>query len=696
MKEEHVGRGRKIVLILIVFAVFTAFALRLFDFQIVKGDVFRNQSTNNRQDVVTMPSARGEIYDRNGKPLVTNKIEYSIVFEKAYVFTSTQNSSILALLNMLKDLPESWEDTLPIVVNTQAQTIGQLIESKYDAEITFAEGKEKQIEALKKAMELQPYATASNCFEAMIKKYKLSDMPDIPVSQARTIAGIRYDMDRLEFSALNPYVFCRDVSMDTVSKIRENKANMPGVEIRRKSIRQYDNGIIAAHLIGQVGPIYQEEYAALKEKGYALNDIVGKDGIEKAMEDYLRGEDGQRTITRNMSGDIIDDSETKPAVAGNTVFLTIDADLQLAAQKALEEIIKDLQKNYAKGDGGDCQSGAIAVTDVKTGEILALATYPYYDITTYYSSYTDLVSDPAKPLINRAINASYEPGSTMKPSVALGALEEGTIDGNSTVYCKRVYDYFAPSYCPTCMGYHGSVEVTNALKKSCNYFFFDVGRRLGINKMNYYAKQLGLGQPTGIELPESTGILSSIEYVESLGRKWQPGNTIAAAIGQMDNLFTPLQLSVYAATIANNGVRNQAHLIKSVKSYDHKETIVPEYVNPLNTLTVSQENIDLVKLGMYKVANEPGGTVASVFGNYPVKIASKTGTSEVSQKGASNHSIFMSFAPYDEPEIAVSVVLENGATHSFDSNARTAKLVYDAYFALKNGELLNESSALAP
>ncbi|GAA6395373.1 penicillin-binding transpeptidase domain-containing protein [Solibaculum mannosilyticum] len=683
--EENRHIGRRITLLVALLILVGVYVARLAEYQLIRGDEFEAQAAAPKQTTITAKAARGEIYDRNGRPLVVNKMGFSVVFLKQYMTEGTENQTILTLTNLLSSQGETWNDTLPIQLEG-----GQAV---------FEEDRDKDIENLKSDIaKINPYSTAQNCFDTLLKKYEIDEMEGLTVEQQRTIMGVRYEMDLRAFSTRYPFTFAEDISDDTVTRISENNIETPGVSIQRESTREYVSGDIAAHVIGNTGPIYAEELEELKEKGYAMDDVVGKSGIEKAMEDELRGQDGEKTITRDSEGNVVEDEITKEPVAGNSVILTIDSRIQLAAQNALETIITDLHENNAPGNGGDCTGGAAVVTDVNTGEVLALATYPYYSIDEYLTDYNSLLNAENTPLLNRATSGVYPPGSSMKPAVALGALQEGTIDANSVIKCTRKYTYY-DDYQPTCLGYHGNETVDVALKNSCNYFFFDVGRRLGITKMNFYSRQLGLGEKTGLEISESTGILAGKEYSESIGQVWNPGDVLQAAIGQGNNAFTPVQLANYVATIANGGTHYQLHLIKSVKSYDMNETVVPEEANTLNELSVNEDNIDEVKLGMYKVANEQGGTGYRYFKDYPVTIACKTGTAETTdtKKNISNHSTVISFAPYDEPQYAVSVVLEHGGTANFDSNLRTMKMIYDAIFTEDDSvQQISPESTLLP
>ena len=673
--EEKKHTVRRILMLVCVLTIAVVYVVRLAEYQLVKGEQFVQQTTYQTETTIPANAARGEIYDANGRPLVVNHIGYSVLFLRQYMTKDTQNQTILTLTTHLRENGETWNDSLPLVWADQTD---EQVAAEATGEIVFAEGRDADIEKLKSANDLQTYATAQNCYDALVKKYELDQMEGLTPSQTRDIMGVRYEMELKQFSYRNPFTFATDISEETMTYITENTLEIPGVSIQSEAVRSYESGEIAPHVIGTVRKLNPDEYDSLRNEGYSYDDIIGRDGIEKAMESQLRGQAGEKTLTLNELGKVVDNQITKAPQAGNTVFLTIDSRIQLAAQDALADIIEELQQTAAPGKGGDVKSGSAIVVDVKTGGIVAMANYPNYDI----NDYVELVSKEDAAVYNRSTLGRFQPGSTMKPAVALAGLEEGVIDANTSIYCSKVYTYY-DDYQPSCLGYHGSQTVTDALKNSCNYFFFDVGRILTIDKMNEYQKRLGLGELTGIEIAENKGILASPAYTQSMGGTWYLGNTLQAAIGQLDNSFTPIEMAMYVATIANNGTRYQAHLVKEVKSYDLSQTVQAEQINVLGTLDVKQEHIDTVKLGMYRAASEQGGNTWSYFKDFPIKIACKTGTAQTGKDESvvSPHTLFISFGPYEDPEYAVVVILENGANApSYNSNIRVARAIYDALF----------------
>jgi len=663
MKEKK-RSGRGIISICFILGFFVAFGFVLVKMQIIDGASYAAKGASIHSQTVSIKAARGEILDRNGNPLVINRQGNSIIFESAY-FPSTKeleqrDAIIIGLIRLFEKNKASWTDNLPL---------------KFDknGKIAFEANRKSDIAAMKSRdmLNLNEYATAQNCFDALIARYKLENYSK---SDARKIASVCYEMKRLNFSISSPYTFAEDVSGNLVAEIKENSSFYQGVDVEIVPYREYVNGTLAPHILGMVGAISADEYAKLKDSGYMMNDTIGQSGIEGAMEGYLRGTDGEETISTDSAGNVTT-VVTKPPVQGNTVILTIDAKLQKVAQDALKETL--LTK-----DSATAAAGAVVVINCNTGEILASASYPTYDISTYSKNYAKLATDPGAPLWNRALLSTYEAGSCMKPSVAIAALEEGVITGDTTIYCSGTYHYDGMTYLDPQDVAPKNLTVTAAIEESSNSFFYEMGRRLGIKKMDEYRTLLGLGQKTGVELNEATGVLDSPEYRESIGQIWQPGYAIQSAIGQADNLFTPIQLVNYCATIANGGTRYQPHFVSSVKTYDFSKTLLEK--EPVVTCDTgfSEKNLSIVHEGMYLVATE--GFPRRVFANLPVKAAAKTGTSQVVTRvngvpTVTNNGFVISYAPADKPEIAVCAVgqgFPNGT-----SIAPIAGKIYAYYFA---------------
>lgn len=662
-KELARGRRRALWIGLAVFAVLAVYTFRLFQIQIVDGPTYAQSSLSSYRTELPLTATRGEILDRNLKPIVVNTTRYAVIFDYNYFPRGTseealaaQNAEIDQLQQLLTEAGESWNDTLPIT-DTQPYA--------------FEEGRESAVAQLKEYLRLAEYATAENCMAALVEKYALSGWS---AEQQRRIAGVQYEMHLREFSTKTPFTFATSVSRSTSYTISENNQFFVGVEVQLNPVREYLSGTTAAHLIGTVGLLSAEEYEEYKDKGYSYNDTIGKSGIEQALESLLRGTAGVRTLYKDADGNVIDEEETVSPVTGSTAVLTLDTDLQKATEQALETVGQKIRaEGDPSGDGKDIQSGAVVVLDVNDNSVLACASWPTFDLTTYYEDYAELLNAEYNPLFNRALYGGFAPGSTFKPAVAVAALNEKKITPDSTFYCGSWYTYFANEGVRIhCLANHGDANVVYALGKSCNSFFCEMGRLVGIETLNSYCRQLGLGVASGVEVGESLGLLAGREEREAAGGVWYPADTSQAAIGQSDNMITPVQLAVYASTLANRGVRYKAHLVRSTIDYEGNETVVAPEV--LSEMTVSDETWDTVREGMLLTATN--GTATRFFVGAEYTFAAKTGTAEAGN-GGSDHGVFIGYAPADDPQVAIAVVMENGTA---TASGQVARLVLDAYF----------------
>ena len=585
-----------------------------------------------------------------------------------------ENFVIESVLNILSKTKESHIDELPISKN---------------APYSFMEGKEREANRLKKKIGVGEYADAELVMFHLKEKYALEDFDE---GKAREIAGIRYTMELKDFSLSIPYVFSEDIKTQTASIIMENSMKLKGAYVNEKEKRSYPNGDIAPHIIGQVGPIFAEEREEFSaEKGYALSDKVGKSGIEKTFEKELKGKDGKRQLVFDNRGQLTQVIELEPAIPGHTVALTIDSGMQRRAYDAIEKKITQLNQNAPTNRGKEADAGAVVAINVKTGEVLAAVNYPSFDLANYNKDFAKLSKDPRRPLWDRVLLGQYAPGSCFKPCVGVAALSEGLMKKEDTVFCGHTYTYY-DDYRPTCVGNHGNIELTRALQESCNIYFFDVGRRLGTDTINKYARELGLGVETGVELPENVGSLSTPELFSSLrnGEQWTPGNVLQASIGQLDTRFTPIQIANYTATMANKGKRMKLGFVKSINSYNLDKEISKVQPEIAFDGTGNDYAFDSVKEGMIKASRI--GTASYFFHDYPIDVASKTGSPQVSKEVT--NAVFTCFAPADDPEIAVTVIIEKGCHGLY--GAPVAKEVLDYYFdqgeltspAIKSGELL--------
>ena len=674
------GISRYIICSLLLLGVFSAYALRLFQWQIVDGQEYYDIANTTSSSYIKLTATRGEILDRNGNALAQNKTCYNIVFDDTLIDHDHLNDTILELINILEETKTEWIDVLPIQLNS-------------DGSYSFKENNDSEIEFLKSSsmLHVNQYATAQECMTQLIEMF---DCQEYAPEDAIKILSVRYNMRKNLFDADSPYTFAQDISADVMTVVNERAANMPGVRVDVTTTREYPDGALAPHIIGRTGRLTQDQYDSFEEEdnlfdmennlsGYSYDDTMGQNGIEYALEDTLRGENGKLSIETDQDGNLTSSEVEVAPQAGNTVYLTLDSRIQAVANASLAKNAKaakaDSYPTSKDPDGSDCEAGACVMIDVNTGAVLAASTYPSYDLNRYIEDvdyYNQLNNDETYPMINRAFSGSFAPGSIFKPIVAAAALQEGIINISSTVYCGHYYTYYTndTSQAPTCMGYHGNMNVLHALEKSCNIFFYDVGRRLGIEKLDAYGTLFGLGQETGLEVSESSGVLTNPEdYERRSGDTWTDGMTLSAAIGQLDNSFTPVQLVSYCASIANGGNRVQLHLVDKITDYTRENVIEEKGTTILNEVGVSDENLAIVRQGMRLVAQS--GT-ASDFANYGVAIGAKTGTAQVT--GHSDNVTFIGFAPYDDPEIAIAVVLEHGDKSTYSK--AIARDLFDAYF----------------
>lgn len=670
---KQVRKSTRLYIVMgIIVAFFCVYLGRMIWVQIVKGDEYAEKAQSVVVRNVTVEASRGEILDCNGTPLVTNRQGNSIILDASLFPTVNEqeqrNKIILSLINLIEAQGETWVDNLPLVFDSNGA-------------IQFKEDSETDIEYLKSRdmLHLNSYATAQNCFDALVEKFSLQSYS---AQDARKIASVCYELKREVFSVSNPYTFAQDVSTETVAKVKENSMFYKGVDVKVVSYREYTDGTVAPHILGRVGALSSEEYEKYKSNGYSLDDVIGKDGIEQALEAYLRGSDGQKAVTTDSAGNVSSEYTVEP-VQGDNVVLTIDTNIQVAAQNALQQVCDEL-----RGRGQEFASGAAVVLDIEDSSILACASYPTYDISTYAENYEALSQDKMSPLWNRALLSTYAPGSTFKPAMAIAGLEEGVITPTSTFNCTKNYWRFDEFQC---LEYNGEINVVHALEHSCNIFFYETGYYLGISRMNQYCQKLGLGQATGVELAEASGVLASIEYRESTGGTWNVGDTIQAAIGQSDNLVTPIQLANYCATIANGGTRNTPHFIKAIKNADYSVTYQSPYKRESYNTGFSASTLKLVQEGMALVPKYNGSATHSILSSYYPQVACKTGTAQVwrtFENGTSQQRVncfLITYAPYGDAKIAMAIVIEDAKTSA--STAKVAKAIYDAYFAKSQGSV---------
>ncbi len=605
----------------------------------------------------TLAASRGGIYDRNGVPLVTNRTVYALCFDYFSWSNATRCTVIRDTLALLDGYGTAYEDGLPLTISEPyAYTCGQ--------DSTPA----RRMARFLKYNGLDETLSAEDAMKQLCKVYKIPD--DFTQREARRVIGVLFDMYLDDFSYDNPFVVARDVDMEIVSIVSEQRTKYPGVTVELLAERQYDT-TCAAHILGRTGLILAEDYEAFAAQGYPMDAVVGRDGAERAFEPYLRGIDGERIVETGASGGIVRIIDETPAQSGGDVYLTLDIALQQAAENALGQRIAELRE-----EGIEAGGGAAVVLDVKTGDVLALASYPTYDLSAFNENYAALAADELTPMFNRAIAGTYAPGSTFKIVTATAALSEGVITPKTRIDCEGVYTYFAPNYLYHCWVYrdfgrvHGPLTAAQALRESCNCFFYEAGRLTGIRTIARYAGLFGLGAYTGIELSgEARGVVAG---PDSRSGDWYAGDTLQASIGQSDNLFTPLQLANYVATIANGGTRYAVHLLDRVERAG--EMIYEQEPEAVNTLDFSEEIYDTILEGMLAVTED--GTASTVFSDYHVSVLGKSGSAQVGTGKANG--IFILAAPAENPEIAVAVVVEHGAAGN--NAARIARDILTAYF----------------
>ena len=688
-EERKTAIRRMRVLVAAACILMLLYGLRLIFLQLVNGDDFKSQATNTTDYKFTVTAARGDIVDSRGERIATSVTGYNVVLNKLLMGDEDLDGMLQKIVELLRANGENWNDTLLI---SQPDAAGNYT-------FTAEEGStrdQKALAAMKDNLGLQQYATANDVMEKLVEDY---DLASYPLSWQRTLGGIHYEMQLQAFSNVNNFIMAENVSEATVATIKEHSLSLPGVEIVETSTRSYEQSTVLPHVLGRVGKITAEKWKVtdengqttypLREKGYNMNDIIGISGLESAYEEELRGKDGVETITRNSDGVIVDTALTTVPEPGHTVQLTIDSRFQKAVDKALAENIDMINRVYNTGSM-KAAAGAAVVLDVKDGSVLAASNYPSFDQNLYATQYSEYSADESLPLFNRALQGLYTPGSTFKPAVAIAALDTGLINRYSTVNCTRVYTYYK-DYRPKCTQHghgNGPIDVVNAIKWSCNIFFYDVGRRLTSDVYDAYAYKLGLGQRTGVEVSEAVGHLTTkndSNYMESLD--------IQAAIGQGNTVVTPVQLATYAATIANRGTRYRTHFVKAILDSNTGEVLQETQPEVMDVIEDKGETFDLIQQGMIGVSQ-----TISALANYPYTIACKTGTPQRSEgyySGSSyrhyTNTMMIAYGPTEDAQIAIGIVVEYGG-----GGARAGNLmadIFNAYFAMQDGTL-NEDGTI--
>ncbi len=679
---ERVTRRRTIFVILSFLLIMVFYGFKLYDMQVLDPDSYaKNQSTFTTYTRVK--AARGDILDINGNVLVGNRTSFNLELNHYVLLSSSgTNNHIYRLVKQCQELGIKYSESFPITMERPfTYTLNQQSSTKqshYQAYLKYIGGLDSDI-------------------TAPVLIQRLRDIYGFPEEwtdeEARAVIGIRYEMAlRNCVGTLPNYVFIYDADEDALGAVVE--LGVPGMNVEESTVREYATGY-AAHILGHVGKITAEQWEHYKDvDGYAMDADIGQSGLEAAYETYLHGVDGLREDTVAMDGTLVSRRWIQEPKAGANVKITIDLSLQRAAEDEMARLAEELTTTHKVGDGGDAEGMSVVAMDVQTGQVLVCGSYPTYDPELFHATYNDLVADPLRPTYNRALLQIYPPGSTYKVSVAIAAIDSGYVGAEEEIQDKGIFRRI-PGFYASCLNYtkygqlHYHVDAAEALRVSCNYYFYELGYRMNMEPIDTTAKALGLGEPTGIELFEYTGYRANAETKAKLysgnNRYWSVSDQVLAAIGQSDNRFTPIQLCSYAAALANRGTRYKATLLNRIESADYRTKLLEGSVGVLSRLEISDLAHQSYLQGMIDCSHTLGGTAYSVFRGYPIKVASKTGTAEHSQIGRTNNGAFICFAPAENPRIAIAVYGEY--TGSGGRLATVAKAIMDVYFAT---ELENE------
>lgn len=668
MHNRLVKPGRVAGLVILILLLLTVYLVALYKLQIIEGEANYNRSSEltNTERVVT--AARGNIYDRYGRTLVSNEETYNLKIDTDKLFANDDpNSVILELVHMVQGYGDEYTDDLPITMTPPFE---------YDPDMTAIQ--RTMLDAYYVRQEIDPNSTAVELMSYMRTRYNIDN--SYSAEEMRIIAGVRYSINVRYAVPTADYIFVEDASMKLISSIMENK--LVGIEVERAYSRKYGTEY-AAHILGYTGLMTQEEYEKYSLLNYSTDAMVGKDGVEYAFENYLHGKDGKVIETRNSAGTVLATVYEEEPEPGNHVYLTIDSVLQEQTERILANGVSILKQNIAqkraegtaRGDYNvdlkdEITGAAAVVVNVKTGEPLAMASWPTYNVATILEDYQELLEAENAPLFNRALMGTYAPGSTFKPCTAIAALTMGIVNTEDKIKCEGVYTrYAAEGYAPECWIWnstkdhltHPEENVTTAIRDSCNYYFYSIGNYLGVDDLGKFAANFGLGEYSGIELVEAKGNMSNqANHMDYAGTEWRIGDTLQAAIGQSDSVFTPIQMAEYCATVANSGTRYSASILKSIRNYDYSEKLYDREPTVMSTVESAEYNWAAVHEGMWQVLNDYiNEKNVNVWVDCQWRVAGKTGTAQKGE-GIQNDGIFMCYAPYKDPEVAIFVVVERG------------------------------------
>ena len=688
MHNRLVKPGRVAGLVILILLLLTVYLVALYKLQIIEGEANYNRSSEltNTERVVT--AARGNIYDRYGRTLVSNEETYNLKIDTDKLFANDDpNSVILELVHMVQGYGDEYTDDLPITMTPPFE---------YDPDMTAIQ--RTMLDAYYVRQEIDPNSTAVELMSYMRTRYNIDN--SYSAEEMRIIAGVRYSINVRYAVNTADYIFVEDASMKLISSIMENK--LVGIEVERAYSRKYGTEY-AAHILGYTGLMTQDEYEKYSLLNYSTDAMVGKDGVEYAFENYLHGKDGKVIETRNSAGTVLATVYEEEPEPGNHVYLTIDSVLQEQTERILANGVSILKQNIAqkraegtaRGDYNvdlkdEITGAAAVVVNVKTGEPLAMASWPTYNVATILEDYQELLEAENAPLFNRTLMGTYAPGSTFKPCTAIAALTMGIVNTEDKIKCEGVYTrYAAEGYAPECWIWnstkdhltHPEENVTTAIRDSCNYYFYSIGNYLGVDDLGKFAANFGLGEYSGIELVEAKGNMSNqANHMDYAGTEWRIGDTLQAAIGQSDSVFTPIQMAEYCATVANSGTRYSASILKSIRNYDYSEKLYDREPTVMSTVESAEYNWAAVHEGMWQVLNDYiNEKNVNVWVDCQWRVAGKTGTAQKGE-GIQNDGIFMCYAPYKDPEVAIFVVVERGGAGA--DVQFIARHIMDAYITI--------------
>lgn len=685
--KEKNNRIRYNIITILVYLIGIVLLAQLFNLQIIHGAEYRETSNVRLTRESVLKADRGNIKDNTGTLLARVEAQNTIVLYKTKVNNQVLNDTILRLINLLSKNGDKYVDNFLMDVNP------------YRFKLTEEESQKKW----KKVNNINEDATAEETFNYFKNKYEITTDN---VEDARKIMAIRYEISYQGYSNTKSIQIAQNISRNTLLEIKERNSDFPGVEITEEPKRVYPLGNTASHIIGRIGRIEEEELKG-NEDTYDQNDIIGKSGIEYVFEEFLKGKNGVKQIDMDVEGTITNEYIAKEAVAGNDVILTIDSKLQATAEQAIKNNIERIA-NGAFGKASPADAGVAVVLNVKTGEVLAMASNPDYDPSAFVNGIDEntwnyYINGDTKPLENKAISAMYSPGSTYKMVTALAGLETGAITTTDKIRDTGIYRKYNSSWKCWKISGHGYLDVSNAIERSCNYFFYELGDRVGIDTLAKYSYYLGLGHKTGIELKgEISGVLASNEIAKQENRVWNPGETISAAIGQSYNTFTPIQMAKYVAMVANRGKKLDVTIVKSIIRPDGSEIPRNEYeskvskklgLTPDNTeeMSFNETNIQAILEGMRGVTSESGGTAYSTFRDFNIEVGGKTGSAQTGVEGKTN-AWFVGFAPFDNPEIAIVVFVRNGGSGGY--TAEVARDIIAQYFGMNTSQVYEDMQAI--